>query len=91
MITMKLFTRKIDKENYDFYLDTTVFEGKKFVYLKVYTPENCLGYPDVVLFTSKGIPYTLHRYLAPWKLEKISKIVDANNLTKYTVNGGVEK
>lgn len=73
---------RIEKETYSFYKDIDSITCE--------TPENCFGYPDIVLLTNvssiqqminlnkygetKTIQaYTIHRYLAHWKLEKIEK------------------
>lgn len=85
-----LFSRRIAGETYKFYMCkmVSIIDNKMREYITVYTPENGLGYPDIISFNHDGTPYTYYRYLAPWKLNRISKIIDANNLTKYTINGG---
>lgn len=96
-----LFSRRIAGETYKFYMCKMVsiidnkmreyiivYTSKMREYIIVYTPENCLGYHDIISFDNTGIPYTHYRYLAPWKFNRISEIIDANNLTEYTINGG---
>ena len=87
-----LFSRRIAGETYKFYKSkityTCVEPWETREKIKIYTPENCLGYPDIVAFNHDGTPYTYYRYLAPWKLRRISEIIRANNLTEYTINGG---
>lgn len=87
-----LFSRRIAGETYNFYKSeityTCVEPWETRETITVYTPENGLGYPDIISFNHDGTPYTYYRYLAPWKLNRISEIIDANNLTEYTINGG---
>lgn len=87
-----LFSRRIAGETYDFYKSeityTCIEPWETRETITVYTPENCLGCPDIISFDHNGIPYTYYRYLAPWKLNRIHEIIAANNLTEYTINGG---
>lgn len=85
-----LFSRRIAGETYKFYMCkmVSIIDNKMREYITVYTPENCLGYHDIISFNNTGIPYTHYRYLASWKLNRISEIIHANKLTEYTINGG---
>ena len=81
-----LFERKINGEVYKFYRDTLVswVTREEVYYYTVETPENCFGYPDVVMFNqSAHKPYTLWRYLAPWKLKKIEYYLFKNGYNPY--------
>lgn len=79
-----LFTRKYNKEEYQFFLETMIswVDGKPKKYLSVETPKNCFGYPDYVHF-SNGNAYTLYRYLQPWTLKKIKKAVIRAGYEEY--------
>lgn len=79
-----LFTRKYNKEEYRFFLETMIswVDGKPKKYLSVETPENCFGYPDYVHF-SNGDAYTLHRYLQPWILKRIKDAVIKAGYEEY--------
>lgn len=68
-----LFTKNYNKETYTFYLNKGVgCFGIYSEYISVETPQNCFGYPDIVLF-NKGSAYTLHRYLQKWILKSITE------------------
>lgn len=55
-----LQTRKHDGQEYKFYIE----EDTSVPFIKVYTPENAFGYPDIVLYSqSHKCIYTLHRGL----------------------------
>ena len=83
METTLLFTRRYEKEIYKFYLNKGVgCFGIDSEYVSVETPENAFGYPDTVLF-SRGKPYTLHRYLAPWIMRKIQETLIQKGYEPY--------
>ena len=75
-----LFSRKIDKQEYKFYhMDFTEeesFTDEPHGCFMVETPENAFGYPDVVYFDRDG-DYTMHRYLAPYKIRKLRSILES--------------
>ena len=75
-----LMTRKIDKQEYKFYhMDFTKEEswtGVPYGCFMVETPENAFGYSDVVYFDRDG-DYTMHRYLAPYKIRKLRSILES--------------
>lgn len=75
-----LMTRKIDGEEYEFYhRDFTKEEScidKAYGCFVVKTPENEFGYPDYVYFFG-GKETTTYRYLAPWKLRKLRKMLES--------------
>lgn len=81
MTTTLLFTRKFNKEEYKFFINEPEYVGEKGVlgmeiapYVHVETPNNGFGYADTVLMQN-GQAYTLHRYLQPWILKRIEKIM----------------
>jgi hypothetical protein len=81
MTTTLLFTRKFNKEEYKFFINEPEYEGERGVcgikitpYVSVETPDNGLGYTDTVLMNGENA-YTLHRYLQPWILKRIEKIM----------------
>lgn len=78
MITKVVETFKINKEVYTIeYNEGIGIFGIDDCYISVKTPENCLGYPDIVLLGNESA-YTLHRYLPPYILRKIeNKIHEA--------------
>ena len=92
MKTTLLFTRKFNKEEYRFFINEPEYVGEKGVlgmeiapYVHVETPDNGLGYTDTVLMQN-GQAYTLHRYLQPWILKRIEKIMkQIQNSYPYTV------
>ena len=75
-----LMTRKIDKQEYKFYhMDFTKeesFTDEAHGCFMVETPENAFGYSDVVHFGRDG-DYTMHRYLAPYKIRKLRNILES--------------
>ena len=75
-----LFSRKINKQEYKFYhMDFTKeesFTDEPHGCFMVETPENAFGYPDVVYFDRDG-DYTMHRYLAPYKIRKLRSILES--------------
>ena len=75
-----LFSRKINKQEYKFYhMDFTKeesFTDESHGCFMVETPENAFGYPDVVYFDRDG-DYTMHRYLAPYKIRKLRSILES--------------
>ena len=75
-----LMTRKIDKQEYEFYhMDFTKeesFTDEPHGCFMVETPENAFGYSDVVYFDRDG-DYTMHRYLAPYKIRKLRSILES--------------
>lgn len=75
-----LFSRKIDKQEYKFYhMDFTKeesFTDEPHGCFMVETPENAFGYSDVVYFDRDG-DYTMHRYLAPYKIRKLRSILES--------------
>ena len=78
-----LFSRRFNKETYNFYLN----EGEGCLgiyseYISVETPKNCFGYSDTVLF-NYGESYTLHRYLPPWIKREIKKTLIKKGYEKY--------
>lgn len=83
METTLLFTRKYNGETYKFYLNKGVgCFGIYSEYISIETPENCLGYPNTVLF-NHGEPYTLHRYLQPWIKRKIKDAIVKAGYSDY--------
>lgn len=93
MTTTLLFTRKFNKEEYKFFINEPEYVGEKGVcgieitpYVSVETPDNGLGYTDTVLMDN-GRAYTLNRYLQPWILKRIEKIMKrVQDSYPYTVN-----
>ena len=91
--TTILFTRKFNKEEYQFFIHEPEYIGEKGIcgieitpYIAVVTPDNGLGYTDTVLFDN-GKAYTLNRYLQPWILKRIEKIANRiRDSYPYTVN-----
>lgn len=79
-----LFDRRIAGETYKFYLNEcySIIDGSREQYMTVETPENDFGYPDIIGFHANGVPYTLHRCIAPWKLRKVVCILEKNGLCK---------
>lgn len=75
-----LFSRKINKQEYKFYhMDFTKeesFTDEHHGCFMVETPENAFGYSDVVYFDRDG-DYTMHRYLAPYKIRKLRSILES--------------
>ena len=75
-----LFSRKINKQEYKFYhMDFTKeesFTDEPHGCFMVETPENAFGYSDVVYFDRDG-DYTMHRYLAPYKIRKLRSILES--------------
>ena len=75
-----LMTRKINGEEYKFYhMDFTKeesFTDEPHGCFIVETPENAFGYSDVVYF-DRGGDYTMHRYLAPYKIRKLRSILES--------------
>ena len=75
-----LFSRKINKQEYKFYhmdfAKEESFTDKAHGCFMVETPENAFGYPDVVYFDRDG-DYTMHRYLAPYKIRKLRSILES--------------
>ena len=75
-----LFSRKINKQEYKFYhMDFTKeesFTDEPHGCFMVETPENAFGYSDVVYFNRDG-DYTMHRYLAPYKIRKLRSILES--------------
>ena len=75
-----LFSRKINKQEYKFYhMDFTKeesFTDEPHGCFMVETPENAFGYPDVVYF-DRDWDYTMHRYLAPYKIRKLRSILES--------------
>ena len=70
--TYLLTTRKYEKETYKFILEVY----PRFRYIKCETPINYFCYPDTIILTPDNKQaYTLHRYIAPWKLKKIEKVL----------------
>lgn len=67
-----LFSRKFNKEEYRFYRKSIYTKQGKVTYFEVVTPENCLGYPDYILFAN-GIPYSQWRYCPQWILKECKK------------------
>ena len=63
-----LFSRKFNKEEYRFYRKSIYTKQGQVTYFEVVTPENCLGYPDYILF-AHGIPYSQWRYCPQWILK----------------------
>jgi hypothetical protein len=92
MTTTLLFTRKFNKEEYKFFINEPEYVGEKGVcgieiepYVHVETPENGFGYVDTILMQN-GQAYTLHRYLQPWILKRIEKIMkQIQDSYSYTV------
>lgn len=83
METILLFTRKYNKETYKFYLNKGVgCFGIYSEYISVETPENCLGYKDIILF-NKGKAYTLNRYIPNWILKKITETIVKKGYSDY--------
>lgn len=86
MKTQLLFSRKFNKETYEFYLNTYDFYpngyypwrdyngAEEHTYISIKTPPNCLGYVDTILF-NHGEPYTLYRYLQPWILKACKQVL----------------
>jgi hypothetical protein len=78
-----LFTRKFNGETYKFYMNKGVgCLGIYSEYVSVETPENIFGYTDTVLF-SRGMAYTLHRYLQNWILNAITKALIKKGYEAY--------
>lgn len=93
MIKELAFTRKHAGEVYKFYTVKPEYEGETGClgivltpYVEVETPENCFGYPDIILLTNvrdfddegyfvgyRQIAYTVHRYLPKHILKAIEK------------------
>lgn len=84
MKTTLIKTRKINNEEYNFFLNSPDYTGEVGVlgieltpYISVKTPVNCFGYDDTILlntdYTGVKKAYTLHRYLTPWILKTIEK------------------
>ena len=75
-----LFSRKINKQEYKFYhmdfAKEESFTDEAHGCFMVETPENAFGYPDVVYFDRDG-DYTMHRYLAPYKIRKLRSILES--------------
>lgn len=75
-----LFSRKINKQEYKFYhMDFTKeesFTDEPHGCFMVETPENAFGYSDVVYF-DRDRDYTMHRYLAPYKIRKLRSILES--------------
>ena len=80
MVKTFLFARKINGQEYEFYhKDFTEEESwidKAYGCFMVKTPENALGYPDYVFFEG-GSGNTMHRYLAPYIIKKLRKMLEA--------------
>jgi hypothetical protein len=72
-------TRKYNKEQYTFILNTPSFEGEKGAcgieikpYIIVKAPDNCFGYDDTFIYNdAKNTGYFLHRYHPNWIITKI--------------------
>lgn len=73
MARIKIATRKIDKKEYQFYLDTvnSWVDGEETPYIIIETPPNGLGYEDYILMSAQGHLYTTNRYLQPWILKQL--------------------
>ena len=63
-----LFSRHFKGEEYKFYRISTYTKFGLVTYFDVVTPDNCLGYPDHILF-AHGIPYSQWRYCPQWILK----------------------
>lgn len=87
---VEVLRRKYNGEEYVFYKNSIIRErnGEEEAYFTCFTPENALGYPDIVLvdhnawtLDEKGYriykprAYTLYRYLQPWILKRICKTI----------------
>lgn len=73
-----LFTRKYNKETYKFYLNKDIYSE----YITVETPENFLGYKDIIFF-NKGKAYTLYRYIPNWIFKKITETLVKKGYSDY--------
>lgn len=68
-----LFNRIIKGEQYNFFYHFSTAGD----YISCETPENCFGYPDVILHdVAKDYVYTLYRYLPQWKMQKVHSVID---------------
>lgn len=75
----EICTRKYDGETYTFYLNVSygVVSDGIIHYISCDTPENGLGYEDVVLHdTSADAVYSIHRYHPNWIMRKIHTVMD---------------
>ena len=75
-----LFTRRYNKETYTYYLhkhngELGILGVPQYSYITCETPDNGLGYTDTVLLSSHNVAYTINRYLQPWILKTIEKVM----------------
>lgn len=77
-----LKTRKFNKETYTFILNEPSYEGEVGClgmevdpYISVLTPENCFGYSDTILLSSKNNAYGINRNHPQWIMNKIEDIM----------------
>ena len=88
MEKITLFTRKYNKESYEFILNKPD-SGELGVlglpikpYISIKTTENSFGYNDTILFDN-GVPYTLYRYTPNWILKAAKNAIIKKGLSEY--------